>query len=263
MKKNTIILISAIIILAISIFTIFLYSNYQNKINMENEWNKTIFNISEIAYFSSGNATSNDTGKEAKWDLNLYQYSNIILKINNQNDYTGKKNKNTIKSLKIENFSVLNEPTIGNLFFYYKNPNELSSSTIIPENLINDQLDYTIKDFEVDLDYTLPQINRNGGYISFQIVNSNIKNNYIVNDISATLIFDGTLLQRAEIPLESLEYKISFDIVITNELDEQYKSTIILDAPIKSEISEDTIFTLGTISSYNSNSNIYTFERIK
>jgi len=263
LKKNTIVLISAIAILTVSILAIFLYSKYQEKVNNELEWNKTIFSISEFGYYSSGNGISNDTGKEAKWDLNLYQYTNIAFKVNNQNDYTGRKNKNTIKELKVENFSVLKTPKIGDISFYYKNPNDLTFASVKPDNLINNELNYSIIDFEVNLDYDLPQINRNGGYVSLQIVNNNIKNNFVIEDVSNALTYDGTLIQKAEIPLENLDYQISFDIIVTNELDEKYKCNVVLDAPIKSEISEDTIYTLGNISSYNSNSNIYKFERIK
>lgn len=263
MKKYISFIIVILVVLLISIIAIFSYSKYQNKIAYENEWNKNIFNITEFAYFSSASATSNDTGNEAKWDINPYQYVNLAFKVNNQNDYTGKKSKNTIKNIQVENFKIIEAPQIGNLSFNYISPENLSLNELKLENVIENNLSYEVKDFNEQLDYTKPQINRNGGYISFQIVNSNIKNNFVITDITTPLTYNGELLQRAEIDLEDLKYKLAFDVIVTNDLDEQYKCTIEFDAPIKSEMSDDTLYSLGSISNYKTDTNIYNFERIK
>ena len=241
MSKRIKILIAIIIVLLIVSVSSYFFIQYQKNENEKIELAKKVFNISQLIIYSSANATQNDTNKEPIWNLNLYQYTNIGIKINNQNDYTGEKNKNTIKELFIDNIQVLQKPILGNLNFYYLNPLDFSKGNIIEENLITDNLKYEVLDFSANLDSSKPQINKDAGIVSLQIVNKDIYNNFIISDISNPVTFDGTLIHRANIGLSNLKYKVRFDINIVNNLDEKFKCTAIIDCPIEKEDSEESI----------------------
>lgn len=241
MSKRIKILIVIIIVLLVVSVSSYLFIQYQKSENEKIERAKKVFNISQLIVYSSADATQNDTNKEPIWNLNLYQYTNVGIKINNQNDYTGEKNKNTIKELFIDNIQILEKPVLGNLSFYYLNPLDFSKGNIIEENLITDNLKYEVLDFGVSLDSSKPQINKDDGIISLQVINKDIYNNFIISDISNLVTFDGSLLQRANLDLNNLKYKISFDINIVNNLDEKFKCTITIDCPIEKEDSEESI----------------------
>lgn len=261
MSKRIKILIAIIIVLLIVSIGSYFFIQYQKNENEKLERAKTVFNISQLIIYSSADATQNDTNKEPIWNLNLYQYTNIGIKINNQNDYTGEKNKNAIKELYIDNIQILEKPILGNLNFYYLNPLDFSKGNIIEENLITDNLNYDVLDFGVSLDSSKPQINKDAGIVSLQIINKDIYNDFIISDISAPVTFDGSLLKRSNLDLNNLKYKISFDINIVNNLDEKFKCTVLIDCPIEKEDSEESISN-GFIVVDESNLENYKFIRV-
>lgn len=257
MRKIIIIIVIILLIITMGL-GIYFYFHYQKKYDQEIENSKTIFNISELFYYSSADAIQNMPESGQLWNLNLYQYTNIAFKINNQNEYTGIKSKNTIKELYIDNIQISSTPLTGTLALYYKNPTLLTTGSIIEDNVIVDKLDYSILDFNVELDYSIPQLNRDGGIISLQILNKDIYDNFIINNTDEIVMYDGTLLSKAGIPLENLSYTISFDIYIINDLGEKFKSTISLDCPLIDETIPDNTIYSGFISSYKTNVNKFT-----
>lgn len=62
-------------------------------------------------------------------------------------------------------------------------------------------------------------------------VNSKIKENYTLNDIS-DIVYDGSLLKKCNITLNSIECQISFLITIVNNLNEKFTCPIVLSIPL-------------------------------
>lgn len=70
---------------------------------------KNVFSLDKIFLFSSANATNNATNN-AQWDLNISQYSDIAIFINNNsNELT---NENLIKELYLDEFKFNTKPAI-------------------------------------------------------------------------------------------------------------------------------------------------------
>ena len=71
--------------------------------------------------------------------------------------------------------------------------------------------------------------------ITLSYINQNVKTDYTITDTSTPITYDGSLLKRCNVDLESLDCSISFDITITNNLDEEFKSSVFIDIPLKDE----------------------------
>ena len=71
--------------------------------------------------------------------------------------------------------------------------------------------------------------------MTFSYVNSNIKSDYTITDISSPITYDGSLLQKCNVNLEDIQCSLSFDILITNNLDQDFKTTVSIDIPLTSE----------------------------
>lgn len=74
---------------------------------------KDIFSLDKIFLFSSANATNNSTSS-ANWDLNISQYSDIAVFINN--DKNNLSNENSIKKLYLDNFKFNKMPSIRHTY---------------------------------------------------------------------------------------------------------------------------------------------------
>ena len=64
-------------------------------------------------------------------------------------------------------------------------------------------------------------------------VNENIKTDYTITDTSNPITYDGSLLKKCGILLNNLDSSFSFDIYITNNLDQEFKCTIFINIPTK------------------------------
>ena len=68
--------------------------------------------------------------------------------------------------------------------------------------------------------------------ITLSYINQNIKTDYTFTDTSIPITYDGSILKRCNIDLNSINCNISFDIYITNYLDEEFKTTVFVDIPL-------------------------------
>ena len=68
-------------------------------------------------------------------------------------------------------------------------------------------------------------------------MNSNIKDEYTLNNDITNLSHNGSLLKKCGITLNSISCKISFVINITNHLDEVYACPFTLTIPLSTESS--------------------------
>ncbi len=241
MLKKKILLISILIfsIFILVFLTDIVYSAYINKTSLENSISKInknndneIFKINKIVFFSSCNADT--TINNSSYTItNLFQYTDIAIYINNSSDnFTNLSEENTLKSVYIDNINFNNLPQIGSPSLYYKNINLFSKGINLNENKITDKLFFDVTS-EDDIDYNEPILFNNcANPITLSYINSNIKNNYILSDFSTPITYDGSLLQKSNILLNSIDCNISFDIYITNNLNQQFKCPIYINIPL-------------------------------
>jgi len=220
-KKSLIICIfvSLFIILAILLYNLF--NMFYKKTVFENDvlafWNKnqkTIFSINKCVFFTSCNA-KNKTSSNTNFTIeNLYQYTDIALFINNNSEENNL--ENTLKSVKLTNLKYTKEPSIGSPKIYYKNINSFAKNELLTENLSSPTL-----------------YNNCANPIVLSYINENIKTDYTITDTSNPITYDGSLLKKCGILLNNLDSSFSFDIYITNNLDQEFKCTIFINIPTK------------------------------
>ncbi len=208
--------------------------NFENTVlDFSNKNEETIFEINNITFFSSCDAKNKSASRSNFTIENLYQYTDMALFITSPKEE--KTLKNTLKSVYIDNIQYTKTPTLGTPSLYYKNINNFAKSDIIDTNLINDRLDFNVtSEDEANLD-TPTLYNNLANPIVLSYVNSNIKTDYTLTDTSSPITYDGTLLKKCDVLLNSISSSLSFDIYITNNLDEEFKCTVYIDIPLESD----------------------------
>ena len=242
MKKVKIILIiMTIIFICIVIFLAwFVFQKYILKKTFEDDILKftdknqsTIFTVDSITLFSSADASYKTNTANNFTIQNLYQYTDIALFIKNTSDEDTL--ENTLKTVHIDNIQFSNTPKLGKPSLYFKSINDFAKSDIIEENRMTDSFEFTVSS-NGEADLSTPTLYNNlANPLTFSYVNSNIKSDYTITDISSPITYDGSLLQKCNINLEDIRCTFSFDIYITNNLDEDFKTTVSIDIPVSSE----------------------------
>ena len=264
-SKSKIILtiITILLFLVVLVLAYLLFSKYVLKKNFENDSlsfadknQNTIFTINNIIMFSSADA-KNKTSSASNFTIeNLYQYTDMAIFIKNNSDENTL--ENTLKKVSINNVNFDAPPSIGEPKLYFKSINNFAKSDIIDENAINDSLEFNISsEDETSLDSPI-LYNNLANPITLSYVNSNVKTDYTITDTSSPITYDGSLLQKCNIDLSSINCKLSFDINITNNLDQEFKTTVFIDLPLQDE--NNSILN-GSITSRQNTK--YTFYRYK
>lgn len=218
---------------------------------------KTIFSIDKILIYSSAFAENTNTNTTAEWKLNVHQYADIALYLNN---HAGKgfTPENTVKQLSISHIRYLG-PTQGTPLLGYKNPMSFGKYETISSPSEEIIYDCTVQSNTLDL--TQPTFLRNCSMpITLSFVNSNIKTDYILSDISEQLTFNGKLLKRANILLSSIHCTLSFTINLTNNQNEKFSTTVRIPIPIEESSSNASLYD-GNIFKILEQENLYTFFR--
>ena len=233
------------------------FSSYIDELARLNS--KTVFSIDRIYLYSSADATSNETTKPV-WDLNVSQFTDIAIYINNKAD-SGVNYENTIKELTISNVKFNNLQS-GTPSLYYKNVNDFAKLTSVEENKINDSLEFNIVN-SGDADYTKPVIYSNcQNPITLEYVNTNMEEDTIISDISTPLTYDGSLLKKAGILLSQMECTISFIITIVNNYNQKFVATVYIDIPLEDSMSSTSIYD-GKLIKNIENTNLVKFIRVE
>lgn len=245
-KKKAILTVITIIlfIIVLVLFYLLFYKyvlkrNFENSVlDFSNKNEETIFEIKNITFFSSCDAKNKSASSSNFTIENLYQYTDMALFITSPNEE--KNLENTLKSLYIDNIKFTKLPTLGEPSLYYKNINNFAKSDIVDTNLINDRLDFNVtSEDEANLD-TPTLYNNLANPIVLSYVNSNIKTDYTITDTDTPITYDGTLLKKCDILLNSISSSLSFDIYITNNLGQNFKTTVYIDIPLESD--EESIY---------------------
>ena len=220
---------------------------------------KTVFSIDRIYLYSSADANSNETNKPI-WDLDIFQFTDIALYINNR-DEKGVTYENTIKSLTIDNVKF-NDLETGTPKLYYKNVNDFAKLDINEDNEIKDSMEFNIVN-SGDADYTTPVIYSNcQNPITLEYVNSEMKEDTTISDISEPLTYDGTLLKKSGISLNSIKCNLSFRVTIINNYNQKFVATVYIDIPLEDSFTNESIYD-GKIIKNMENTNIVKFIRVE
>ena len=263
-KKKILTIIVFILFIIIFILIYLLFQKYVIKSNFEkdilpfaNKNDKTVFNIDKIVLFSNCDAL-NKTGSSSNFTIeNLYQYTDIALFINNTSSEE-KKLENTFKKVSISNIKFNTSPELGEPKLYFKSINQFAKSDFKQDNEIKDSFDFTItSENEANLDNPI-LYNNLANPITLSYVNQNIKSDYTITDTSVPITYDGSLLKRCNILLESIKCNLSFDIYITNNLDEDFKTTVFINIPL--DLDKKTIYDGNIQKTENSNFIFYRYK---
>lgn len=253
--------IISIIILILLIKNI--YDNLQQKKKFENsiisftEKNQNIiFSINKIVFFSSSDCQNTNNTSNNFTINNLYAYTDIALFIDNNSEESTV--ENTLKSLKISNIKFNKEPKIGIPNLFYKSINNFAKGELKEENKIEEKLEYkVISENQADLTEAV-LYNNCANPITLTYIIQNLKNEYTITDTQNPITYNGTLLERCAIPLESIETQISFDIEIENNKEEKFRTTIWFDIPYKDD--KQTVFEGKLMKEANVKFNFYRYE---
>ena len=265
MKKKITILITIItLLILISVTLIFsLFSRYTIKKSLEDtvlpfaiKNEKPIFKIDKITLFSGCNAKNKNATSSNFTIENLYQYTDIALFIKSISEE--KNSENTLKKVWINNLRYNTKPEVGEVNLFYKNINNFAKSDLIESNQIHDSLDFEISsESESNLDNPI-LYNNLANPIVVSYINSNIKSDYTITDTSMPITYDGSLLKRCNVPLDSLNCSFTFDIYIINNLDQEFKCTAFINIPL--EENEKSIYDGNIIQKSNTNLNFYRYK---
>lgn len=146
----------------------------------------------------------------------------------------------------------------GTPSLYFKSINQFAKSEIIEENAITDKLDFAItSEDEANLD-TATLYNNLANPITLSYVNQNVKTDYTITNTSEAITYDGSLLKKCNVPLSSLQCNVSFDIFITNNLDQEFKCSVFLNIPLENETG--SIYDGNLKLTENTNFNFYRYK---
>lgn len=244
-KKKIIFTSTFIVLFIILIFlSTTVFGRVVNKIACEKDFEdfaeknqKTIFSIDKCVMFSNCNVTNTDNLASSLKIDDLFQYTDIALFINNNS----KENtlENTLKSVKIKNIKFTVVPAVGEQKLYYKNINSFAEGFIPSEDsLVENELSFRISSKDNE-DLSTPTLYNNcANPITLSYINDKIKTDYsIANNASgsSSITYDSSLLKICNILLSSLNTKISFDILIINNLDQEFKCTVFIEPPVENK----------------------------
>ena len=207
---------------------------------------KTVFSIDKIILYSSANAIKNEVTRPV-WDLNVYQYTDIAIYINNHSD-DELDSENAIKTLYIDNIK-LNGVKKGEQSLYFKNAPDFGKSIYstvekkedADSNKIGDKLEFSVLN-DGDINYEKSQIYADcSSPITLEYVN-NIVNNKIISDIENDVKYDGSILKRSGIVLSDIKSLISFRINLTNNYNQKYMANVYIEIPLEDSVTGDNIY---------------------
>lgn len=221
-------IIKACIAIAIIILAIIITGIVSMKYDVEGETNMP-FTLSKITIVSTAEGIHKE-GAEEKWNLSIFQNNDIYFSIEKS-----KENKEEmLESISIEHIQVTKKPAIGEVKAYMPNSLEgrlfsYEEEYIVPENKL------TYKGGSKSNSKTL-EIGNQGGTAVLRFSNIGI-GDYISNE-EEEIKHDGTLLSKANVEAENLNFEVNFDFVIQLK-HKSYVSNISITLPCENNLLEE------------------------
>lgn len=235
------------VILLIALFAVFLLyyvfifsknfarNQFANEmINISDENENSIFSIQKLLLYSSANAIDSSENQSLK-NMSIYQYTDLSIYIDNLETVSDLTDENTVKELYIDNIVITSNADRGIKLLNYKNPLDFGKFKMLqaPEN---NRIDFTIVNTNSENenhDYSKPTFYTDcSNPITLGFMNKDILTNYSVSADSSTVSFNGKVLQEANIPIEDINYTLSFSIHIVNNLNQKFVYNMKLDVDL-------------------------------
>ena len=221
------------------------YTELSTKFIEENQ--EPVFRIGQIILYSSANAVDNSNGNLK--DIDISQFTDIELYIDNKTKGDELTPENTISELYVDKIKVTSDSNDGEKIFNYKNPlmcgkyTELQSHTEggILFNVVNSNDNNRKANYDEPVFYT-----DCSNPISFGYINKNILTGCEVTANNGSISFDGSILKNANIDLDELKSSINFTIYLRNNYDEEFVCNVTIDNNLLS----DDATTQGIYSGY-------------
>lgn len=250
-SKLVIIFIIDIILLIVSIFTyrfIFqvettkrIYSEESEKFVQQNQ-NPT-FKIDQIILYNSANAVDNSNGELKNIDIS--QFSDIEIFIDNKTKIKDISAENTVNKIFIDTIKLEANYDKGEKIINYKNPLNCGKYSDL-ENIQEDEIAFSVinsNEKNNEADYNMPVFYTDcSNPLSLGYINKNILTSCEVNSNNAEISFDGSILQNAGISLEELSFKLSFNLHIVNNYNEEFISNISINNDLTKKEGEEGIY---------------------
>lgn len=213
LKKS--IFIAFLIVLITVVFSIVVRYDVEGEDNLPYSLERILI-VSKVS-------TSNNEDPANLWNISLEEDNDVYLYITK----TDEESEDTIQSITLENFTVTNQAKIGEPVIYRPTGDLNNLYDLSEQNYLGSSITYT--GASVDTLKTL-EVRNEGGTIGFRASLENL-GNYVSNNYDEEIVYDGNLLTKAGIPLENIQFSISFDILITLNNNVTFKGTINLDFP--------------------------------
>ena len=233
------ILFALLLLLFILVYHFIIYDYFAGKsftkdLNSITSNNKnTVFKVNKILLYNSASPNNQDK-EQAIEKVNLSQFSDIGIYLDNTSYIFDLTDENTIKSMYIDNISIT--PATSNsdsdCFLSYKNPNNFGKLSdlyeyknqqihfnIISDNKTNSKTNYSKPTFYNDC----------SNPITLGFINQDCVENYTPDNFQNTLSFDGKCLFETDTDISSLNYKLSFTIYILNNLNQKFSCNVKLN----------------------------------
>lgn len=182
-----------------------------------------VFKISKIVLYS--NADAIDNSQEMLQDLDISQYTDISIKIDNKCKTNEITEQNTIKQLYIDNINIQIDSEKGEKILNYKNPYIFGKFKML-ENRGDSRIDFKVINTNQENDaanYDLPTIYADcSNPITLGYINKNIITNYSVSEQKKSVTFDGKMLKNENIDFDDLNCIIRFQIHIINNQNQEF-----------------------------------------
>lgn len=208
------------------------YANESSAFVLANE--EPIFRIKEIILYSSAYGIDNSE-REILKDIDLHQFTDISISIDNKSYISDLSNKNTVSELYIDNIHINKKANIGESALNYKNPYSFGKYT----DSINktDRIDFNILHTNADNennDFSTPTFFTDcSNPITLGYMNKNVKTNCDILDSKEKVDFNGKLLKLADVNLDDISYELSFQIHLKNSLEQSYVYGVNLNIPLQ------------------------------
>ena len=191
--------------------------------------NDPLFQIKQVYIRSSAGGNEAENNPTKYWNLNLFQDNQIYINLGLREDLLQTNNPNRrIKSVSIENVKLSSEPSLlGTLKLYKISTDKDKLFEYIPENQFQNRLDYFVTELKPNVYEN--EVGVYGGQLNFAVVNENLLSYKYENE--EEIIYDGTLLAKANIEEKDIKFKVYFDVVLVTESNKKYIANIEMNLP--------------------------------
>ena len=189
--------------------------------------------------YSSADAIDN-TIEQNLQKLNICQYTDIAIFINNKNKIQELSGENIVNRLYIDNIKLEMSNDLGKRMFNYKSPYNYGKFRLFEQEELVDRIEFNVlntNEKNNSNDYSQPTFYTDcSNPISLGYLNKNIVTNFAVREENTSnIVFNGKLLETTNISLEDIKSTISFKLHLINNLNEEFVINLKLDIPLENE----------------------------